>query len=130
MNTAATSTDPAAGDLAGRRVALARAYGSPAPFNGGEALRLLGRRGHVHPRDAFAFLYADRWACAAWQAATAIWHGVPALGTYLLETGQVVGVYDLRPALAEFGAAATDPALADQWEPTCRRGGRRRGAGG
>jgi hypothetical protein len=94
------------------------------------ALRLLGLRGQVHPRDAYAFTYRDQAAADAWQAATLDHHGVPSLGTAAVD-GAVVGVYDLRPALARLAglppaAVATPPGLPDGWVPTVRLGGRRR----
>lgn len=107
--------------------ALTAAHGKPAPVDTPAALRLLGKRGEVHPRDAYAYAYRDQAAADAFQQATLDHHGVPSLGTATDRAGRLVGVYDLRPALAgNFGVPPTDPRLPDEWAPPGRRGGRRR----
>jgi hypothetical protein len=91
------------------------------------ALRHAGLRESVHPRDAYAFAYRDAAAAQAWQQSTLDHHGVGHFGTYATGRGpEVIGIYDLRPALAELGAPPTDPGLPDGWAPPGRRGGRRR----
>jgi hypothetical protein len=88
---------------------------------------LAGLRATVHPRDAYAFIYRDQAAADAWQQATLDHHGVGHFGTYPTGEGpEVIGIYDLRAALAEYGAPITDPGLPDGWAPLTRRGGRGR----
>lgn len=116
-----------------RRAALTARHGQPRslgrPAETAAALRALGLRGRVHPRDAFAFAYRDAAAAAAWQQATLTHHDTPSLGTCAAEGGGVTGVYDLRPALAGIAQDAgrswayTDPALPDDWTPPRRPGG-------
>jgi hypothetical protein len=123
-----TSAGPHTHDHEAHRAELTAAHGTPRPFDTAYALRLLGQRAQVHPRDAYAFAYRDQAAADAWQAATRTHHGIPSLGTAPSDAG-VIGVYDLRPALAgEFGAPVTDPGLPDGWTPAGRRGGHRRAA--
>lgn len=114
---------------AARRAALTAAHGQPRHMDTAVALRFAGIREHVHPRDAYAFAYRDAQAAHAWQQSTLDHHGVGHFGTYATGTGpEVVGIYDLRSAMAQLGAEPTDPGLPDDWTPTSRRGGRRRAA--
>jgi hypothetical protein len=99
-----------------RRAALTAAHGPAAPVPAGPALQLIGRRWQVHPRDVVAYSYRDQQAADAWGASTAEHFGIPPLGTAPAD-GAVIGVYDLRPVLAEHGVAATDPARPDLWHP-------------
>ena len=100
-----------------RRAALIAVHGQPAPVAAGLALRVLGRRGDVHPRDVAAFAYRDQAAAGAWMAATLAHQAIPHLGTAQLDDGRVVGVYDLRPVLDLGGVPLTSPHLPDDWTP-------------
>lgn len=114
--------------LGERRALLIARYGQPAQVDRAGALRLLGLRDAVHPRDVVAFLYRDQAAAGAFAASNAEHQGIPSLGTCLAEGG-VVGVLDLRPELARHAQQAgqswefTDPALPDDWQPPRRRPG-------
>jgi hypothetical protein len=94
-----------------RQAILAARYGAPRWADRSAALRLLGLRGQVHPRDVAAFAYRDRAAADAWARSNLDHHGYPSLGT-VIAGGEVIGVTDLRPARAE----PTDPALPDDWQ--------------
>lgn len=108
-----------------RRERMFAEHGEPASTDTAAALRLLGLRRQVHPDDAVAFIYRDWAASAAFDAADVGYHGVPRLGTVAVDGG-VLGVLDLRPALAADAAAAgrswepTDPARPDR-SPAARR---------
>ena len=108
-----------------RRARLAAAYGRPARFSSGEALRLLGLRDQVHPRDVIAWAYRDRAAANAWAYADWACYRHPSLGTVLAEGAGWVGVTDLRPMLMEHGCESTAPAMPDDWEPPRRAEARR-----
>lgn len=95
---------------------LAAEYGKPAPAEPGAALRLLGLRHQVHPRDVRAHVYRDQPAADAWAAANRDLHGYPFLGTAPC-AGGITGVIDLRPSLRAHGVTPTDPALPDTWLP-------------
>lgn len=89
-------------------------YGRPLTADVAGALRRLGLREAVHPLDAYAFRYDSQEAADAFAVSNLEHHGHPDLGSYLADDGGVVGVLDLRPALAPH---VTDPALPDDWRP-------------
>jgi hypothetical protein len=99
-----------------RRRRLITEHGEPRPVKAAVPLELLGRRAEVHPRDAVAFAYRDLGAAAAWTETTREHYGIPSLGIVTVD-GAIVGVYDLRAALAANGAGATSPRLPDNWTP-------------
>jgi hypothetical protein len=101
-----------------RQQALYGAHGRPKQVDGGAALRLLGLRDRVHPIDVVAFAYRDQAAADAYAASNAEHHGLASLGTAPCDGG-VVGVLDLRPALAEYGRSyePADPRKPDHWFP-------------
>jgi hypothetical protein len=105
-----------------RRADLTARHGPASPVPAAAALRLLGVRAQVHPRDAKAFAYRDRAAAEAWAASTAAHCGVTSLGLVPAEGLGWVGAYDLRPALLAHWTAATDPQLPDDWTPPRRPG--------
>lgn len=104
-------------DHAARRAWLAELFGLPRRFAAAEALRLLGLRHQVHPRDVVAWAYPDRGAADAWADSNWEHYRHPRLGCLPVEGAGVVGVTDLRPELAAHGCEATDPALPDGWWP-------------
>lgn len=106
-----------------RRARLTEQHGQPRRHDHAGALRLLGQRGQVHPRDVVAHLYRDQDAAQAWLGSNAAHYGHPPLGAVTVEGLGVVGVIDLRPSLAAHGVAATDPALPDDWLAPAGRAG-------
>jgi hypothetical protein len=98
------------------RAELWHQYGRPKAADTAMALRLLGKRDEVHPRDAFACVYSSREAAEAFREANREHWGHPSLGIVVVDGG-VLGVSDLRPALRGFGAEPTNPALPDDWRP-------------
>ena len=97
------------------RVELIDRYGQPRLYPAARALRLLGQRNHIHPRDVVAFTYRDQAAADAWQTANWENHQHPWLGSIPAEDTGVIGVIDLRAALTRTGHPLTDPALPDNW---------------
>lgn len=87
-----------------RRAALIAGHGQPTRFDPGEALRLLGLDGQLTAGQVSAHLYRDEASAAAWLASNAEHYGHAPLGTVTVEGG-VVGVLDIRAALARAGAA-------------------------
>lgn len=95
-------------------------YGAPEKVPTADALRWIGKRDEVHPRDAVAFRYPSHEAAEAFAAVNAEHHGVPNLG--ILETAEGwIGVLDLRPQLMEHGSPVTYPELPDNWAPSQRQ---------
>ena len=90
------------------RDALTRDYGRPEPITAYDALVLAryvrphGLAGKEQPRpdEVHASIYRDRDAADAWLASNRIHHGHPELTRVRLPDGRVVGILDLRPALA------------------------------
>lgn len=103
---------------AARRAALWEKFGRPESFDAAEALRLIGKRGEVHPRDAWACVYQSQEAADAFAESNEKHHGHPHLGHVTLDSGSVLGVIDLRPASLRHGGEITDPALPDGWQPS------------
>jgi len=91
---------------------LRERYGKPPSADCGAALRALGLREYIHPADAKAFLYPSREAADAFAAGNLRHHGHPDLGSYETPEG-IVGLTDLRPALAEAAGVTADPRLPD-----------------
>lgn len=99
-----------------RRRRLIAAHGRPqAVTDTAAALRLIGKRDQVHPRDAMAYTYRDQAAADAYAASNAEHNDIPSLGTAAID-GAVVGVLDLRPLLT--ATEATDPRRPDDWQAT------------
>lgn len=98
------------------RAELVGRYGEPARVDNAAALRLLGRRDEVHPRDVSACVYQSREAAQAWADANREHWRHPSLGIVAVDGG-VLGVTDLRSALREFGTKPTDPTWSDDWTP-------------
>jgi hypothetical protein len=99
-----------------RRAVLTAAHGLPRRADPGGALRVLGKRDLVHPRDVIAFVYRDQAAAEAWAASNVAHYGHPSLGLTPVDGG-VLGVLDLRGVLECHGVAVTDPAEPDDWLP-------------
>jgi len=95
-----------------RREEMWAQYGVPQAADTATALRTIGRRQEVHPKDAIAFLYSNQEAADAFAAANLEHHGHQSLGSYATAEG-VVGVIDIRAAQEVLGRSATDPAEAD-----------------
>lgn len=74
-------------------------HGDPERISHGDALRALGLRGQVHPKDVTAVRFGSEEEAHSFRALTG--GGSPLLG--------IVAVYDLRPVTER----ATDPALPD-----------------
>jgi hypothetical protein len=88
-------------------------YGQPESVDTAAALRLIGKREEVHPRDAHAFRYQSVEAAEAYASANLEHWGHPTLGAHVGEDGSVVGVLDFRPQLASLDREPTDPSLPD-----------------
>lgn len=78
------------------------------------ALRLIGKRAEVHPRDVVAFAYRDQAAADAYTAANLERYGHPSLGMAVFGD-EVIGVLDLRPGLASQGIGLISPLRPDDW---------------
>lgn len=88
-----------------RRDALIRDHGMPKPIAGDDALmlardRTAGISPCVRAAEVYASIYRDQAAADAWLASNLEHHGHPAIGTVLMDDGRVIGILDLRPALA------------------------------
>lgn len=104
--------------FAARRAAgkLNERGGKPQRVRPGPALRALGKRHDIHPRDTYAALYSSRDMLAEWAELNAELYGHPVLGEVDTERG-VIGVYDLRPQHARAGVKLTPPEMPDDWRP-------------
>jgi hypothetical protein len=80
----------------------------------GTALRVIGERRNVHPRDVVAFLHGSQEHAQMYVDANQERWGHPSWGPVLTESGWLE-VVDLRPALALHDIEPTDPALPDAW---------------
>jgi hypothetical protein len=99
------------------RAKLVREHGQPKGVDAGLALRLLGRRHEVHPRDVVAFVYPSVEAERAYAEANEENWGHGRLGPMPVDGG-ILGVTDLRPVQKrDWGIEPTDPALPDNWRP-------------
>lgn len=83
-----------------RREYMWERYGRPGTVDAGTALGALGITG-VSPREVCAFRYRDQEAAEAYAVSNLEHHGHPTLGSYTIETGEVIGVLDIRAAIAE-----------------------------
>ena len=83
-----------------RREYMWERYGCPETVDAEAALVELGIT-DVNPREVHAFRYRDQEAAQAYAEANLEHHGHPTLGTYPVKTGEVVGVLDLRAAIAD-----------------------------
>lgn len=92
-------------------------YGSPRHYaDTAAALRLVGKRNEIHPRDAHAFVYPSQEAADAFATANVEGHDIDTWHT-ALDSGEVLGVLDLRRSLKRLGNTITDPSLPDNWRP-------------
>jgi hypothetical protein len=97
-----------------RKHQLVQAGGQPRHVPEAPALRALGLRGQVHPLDAHACLYSSAQMAAAWAQLNLDHYGHPSLGILVVEGG-VIGVIDLRPALAAHGCLPVPPGQPDHY---------------
>lgn len=91
-------------------------YGRPVSVDTKAALRLLGIT-DVDPRDVAAFRYRDREAADAYAAANLEHWGHSTIGSYDLGEHGVVGVLDLRAAIAEMEERLKQERARHQTEP-------------
>jgi hypothetical protein len=103
------------------RAELIAEHGKPRSVDVAAALRLIGKRDQVHPRDAVAFAYRDHRAAQAWAASNLEHYGHPSLG-WDVGGDAVIGVIDLRPELFRHGAGLTSPSRPDDWLPPRHHG--------
>lgn len=87
-----------------------RHRGSITSANRGDALRHLGLRDTIHPRDVWASLFPSQEVADAFALANLEEHGHLNLGSYATGEG-VVGVCDLRNSLL---GDVTDPSEPDE----------------
>jgi len=93
-----------------------RAQGKHATIPTGVALRLIGKREEVHPRDAWACVWRDA-ALAEFSCQANREHYGHRVWGPVMTDGGLLEVVDLRPALEREGLRLTDPALPDDWKP-------------
>lgn len=98
------------------RAPLVREYGQPQKIDTGWALRKIGKRDQIHPRNAFACIYASEEAAQAYADANLVHWGYVSLGRIPVDGG-ILGVTDLRQGFRDHDAPITDPALPDNWKP-------------
>lgn len=106
-----------------RQDRLIAAYGKPRPLfppKYGEVLRMFGIRQFVHPRDVMIFAYRDQAAAEAWAKSNLEHYGHPSLGR-MVGGDEIIGVMDLRPALAGHVGKPVDPMLPDDWRQPRKR---------
>ena len=88
-----------------RSARLAEQFGTPERISPSDALAL-ARAAHVSlgpavtADDIWASIYRDEAAADGWMESNLTHHGHPALARVPLPDGRVVGILDLRPALA------------------------------
>jgi len=98
-------------DNPARQQALFARFGRPEIYRDtAAALRLIGKRDHVHPDDAFACIYQTREAAEAFGESNLRHGDVIPLGV-VEHDGAWLGVSDLRPQL--LARHITDPAAPD-----------------
>ena len=90
-------------------------YGQPEVFDTAEALRLLALDEAIHPHDAIACTYPSQEAADAFDATNQVVHGHPPTLHLTLADGRVLGLIDLRPALARFGQEPMAPLAPGPW---------------
>jgi hypothetical protein len=88
----------------------------------GAALRLIGKRDEVHPRDAIAFAYRDHAAARAYASANLELYGHPSLGTGI-GGDEIIVVHDLRPSFTTHCLGVTAPGHPDDWPPPVQNDG-------
>ncbi len=91
-----------------RRAALIEAHGKPKHLAASDAIALARATiDSPDPAQLHASLYRDAAQADAWMSSTAEHYGHSVLFRATLPDGQVIGVYDLRPALARAAEEAT-----------------------
>ena len=93
-----------------RRAELIKHHGQPDVIAADTALGLARDEGladGVTPDQVHAAIYRDKAASDAWLESNRVHHGHPALARFELPDGRVVGILDLRPALARAAEEAT-----------------------
>lgn len=80
----------------------------------GMALRLIGRRHEIHPRDVVAFRHRSEGVADLSEFLNREWYGHEIAGRVMLDNGILI-VLDLRPLLRRMGSPVTDPARPDGW---------------
>lgn len=98
------------------RAPLVREYGNPKIVDTAWALRMLGKRDEIHPRNAFAAVYPSEEAAQAYADANSEHWGYVSVGRIPVDGG-ILGVTDLRRAWRDLDHPITDPALPDDWKP-------------
>ena len=89
-----------------RRNELTRRYGRPEPIAAADALVLAryirpgGLPEPVRADQVHASIYRDKLGADGWLVANKLHHGHPEYARVTLPDGRVVGILDLRPALA------------------------------
>lgn len=83
-----------------RREHMWATYGQPEPIDAAAALAALGIT-DVDPKGVIAFRYRTRDAADAYAAVNIDDYGYMTLGTYSLGHAGIVGVIDIRPAIAD-----------------------------
>lgn len=89
-----------------RQAQLAAEHGMPEHISSADALALARTAlvpvdASVTANDIYASIYRDDTAADAWMESNRIHHGHPALAKVPLPDGRMVGILDLRPALAK-----------------------------
>jgi hypothetical protein len=84
----------------------------------GDALRKLGLRDQVHPRDVVGFRYATQEGWDESARSNLEHHGHADLGSFVTGEG-VTGLVDIRHAMPE--GQLTDPSKPDDWDPHTER---------
>jgi hypothetical protein len=97
---------------AARRAALIERYGEPKPLGAADALALAAASGvhidaSVTAYQVHASLYRDAAQADAWLASNLEHYGHPTLARATLPDGRVVGILDMRPAIARAEQEAT-----------------------
>jgi len=88
-----------------RRAQLTERHGKPVHYPEADALALANAAGipvdpTAVPDDLYASVYRDDEAAAAWLESNMTHQGHPAFAKVPLPDGRVVGILDLRPAMA------------------------------
>jgi hypothetical protein len=80
----------------------------------GMALRLIGRRHEIHPRDVVAFRHRHVGVADLSEFLNREWYGHEIAGRVMLDNGILI-VLDLRPSLRRQNIPVTDPVRPDDW---------------
>jgi hypothetical protein len=109
---------PADESAALRRVILAggqpKIRPTPQRIPSAHALRIVGRRSEIHPRDAVAFRYGSHEMADLSEYLNREFYGNEIAGRVMLDNG-ILLVIDLRPVVRRLGCSPADPALPDSW---------------